>query len=200
MFFILLMFITAKNMPQNFEDPKEQNKPSAIEYFAKEKTKSSLYFFNTKKLAGIIKIPPKQQNKSYADLPGSDPKDREKIIEIFKTMGSHGKVDLLLHYKSHLEKLGKEIEHVHPLKFLGTIFSNTNPDMRPYMDNIYNDYFKWKNFMDGFEPHMEHEYIKKNLYQHLDAFAKEINIPVEYIKPYIDKRDWKGFIKFLIYY
>ena len=149
-------------------------------------------------IAGIVKIPPKQENKTYATLPGSDPIEREKMIELFTIMGSHGKVDLLLYHEKHLRKLGEEIKHVHPLKLLGCVFST--PNMKEYMDDIYHDYFKWKNFFGGYAPNMDHELMKNNLLQYTEDFALEVNIPSHRIKPFLDNRDWKGLFKFLIDY
>ncbi len=158
------------------------------------------YFVNSPRglnlLAGIIKIPPKQQSKSYADLPGKDPADRAKITKIFTAMGTQGKLSLLKQ-RSELEKLGREIDHVHPLKLLGCIFSQ--PKMREYFDQIYNDYFKWKNFIEGFEPRMSHEALKNNLLCYLNDFAKEIGANPESLRPYFDAKDWRGLVKYLIY-
>ena len=148
--------------------------------------------------ASIIKIIPKQEDKTYENLPGSDPKEREKIIEIMTTMGSHGNMSLLMHHQKRLRKLGKEVEHVHPLKFLGCIFST--PGMRIYMDDIYHSSFKWSNFIKGLSPNFDHELKKVNLLKYLDDFAKEVNIPKEKMIVYFQNRDWEGFVKFLIYY
>ena len=160
-------------------------------------------------LLALIKIPPKEPQLPYKQLPGSNPADRSKVIELFTAFGSHNKAVLLLQYYSKLDKLGDEIEHVHPLKLLGCIFSATDPSqklkMKGYMDNIYNDYFKWKNFFEGrpphsgFGPNMNHEMKKNNLIRHLKAFSKEINMPEEKLLPFFNARDWRGLIKFLIY-
>ena len=49
--------------------------------------------------------------------------DKEKIEKLITSLGEKGVVSLLLE-KSKIEKLGKDVNHVHPLRFLGTIFSN----------------------------------------------------------------------------
>lgn len=188
--------------PIDFDQPIKENSinpsnKSAFEYFVKSEARCGFSIFKTKNYLGVIKIPPKQNKLTYAELPGSSIEDQRKIIELFSTMGSHGKIDLLLHYKGHLEQLGKEIEHVHPLKLLGVIFST--PNMKGYMDNVYNDYFKWKNFIEGLEPNMNRELMKNNLLQHIDDFAKDVNVSAESIRPFFNNKDWTGLIKYLIY-
>lgn len=188
------MFIVQDNI--DLQNDSKVNK-SILTFFANKQNLLEPYFFNSKNFVGVIKIPPAQERKTYAELPGNNSEDQRKIIELFTIMGSHGKMDLLINYKKHLEKLGKEIEHVHPLKLLGIIFSK--PQMKQYLDNIYNDYFKWKSFIEGLEPNMNHEYLKNNMMQHIDDFAKEVNVPKENLLPFFQKRDWKGLVKFLIY-
>ena len=163
---------------------------------------------NQANLLALIKIPPKEPLLPYAQLPGHSPVDRAKIIELFSTFGSHNLAILLLQYYSKLDKLGDEIEHVHPLKLIGCIFSAKDPyqkaQMQKYMDNIYNDRLKWKNFYEGrpphsgFGPNMTHEMKKNNLLRHLKDFAQEVNVSEENLRPYFEKQDWKGLVKFLI--
>ncbi len=165
---------------------------------------------NFSNIMALIKIPPKAPKLSYSQLPGHSAKDRDNIIELFSTFGSQNKAVLLIQYYKKLDQLGDDIEHVHPLKLLGCIFSAADPaqkaQMQKYMNNIYNDYFKWKNFYKGRPPHsgfglnMTHEMKKNNLIRHLPEFAKEINVPEEKLRPFFERQDWKGLVKFLITY
>lgn len=177
------------DLPQNFE---------TVSAYYYNVTKEQNFGPGTKILASI-KIPshPDPQGQTYATLPGCDPIDQARIIELFTIMGSHGKVSLLMNYKKHLEKLGKEIEHVHPIKLLGIIFST--PNMKPYMKDIFNDYFKWKKFIEGFTTSMNHEISKNNASQYLSDFAKDVKGDLELIKIFYNKRDWKGLINYLIH-
>lgn len=160
----------------------------------------SLFFLNIKLPleASIIKIIPIKEHKTYAELPGNTKEEREKIEKLITLIGSHGKISLLMHHQKEARKLGKELEHVHPLKFLGCIFSNKN--LKPYMEDINKDFFKWSNFIKGLSNNLDYELIKNNLIKYLDDFAKEIDIPIEYISPYVENKDWKGLVKFLIYH
>lgn len=165
-----------------------------------DQPKSAHYYFIkslAKPLFATIKVPPKNDSKTYANLPGSNPQDIAKIIELFTTMGNHGKIDLLMNYKSHLEQLGKEIEHVHPLKLLGIIFST--PNMKTYMDNVYNDYFKCKYFIDGLGSSMNHEITKNNLFQYVNDFALDVKADPNLVNSFLKKKDWKGLVNYLIH-
>ncbi|MFA5250607.1 MAG: hypothetical protein WC371_04305 [Parachlamydiales bacterium] len=154
-------------------------------------------------LAKIIRIPPKEKPLPYDQLPGSSQEDREKVIKLFTLLGTHSKTSLLFSHFNEANNLGDEIEHIHPLKLLGCLFSC--PGMQKHMDNVCCDYFKWKSFLEGhgnhsgFLPNMDREMKKNNLIRHLPDFAKEVNIPQEKLDPYFQNQDWLGLLKFLIY-
>lgn len=190
------MFLIADQIDVQDTNPSNEKPSSSICYFVEKQKSSSFSLIKTNSVLAGIKLPPKQEKKTYSELPGSSIVDQNKIIELFSTLGSHGKIDLLLHYKKHLEQIGKEIAHVHPLKLIGIIFST--PNMKENMDNVYNDYFKWGEFYKGFEPNMNHELMKGNLLQHINDFAQHVGVDPASITPYFNKKDWKGLIKYLI--
>ena len=128
--------------------------------------------------------------------------------------------------EAHLKKLGRETKDIHPLKFLEVIFLdpnpklkedikniyknesedlrkaifiNPNPKMKEYMKKIYQDSTKWKNFFRSLELSLNRQYRSDNLLQHVDDFAKEVNIPKEQLQHFLNEKDWEGFVKFLIF-
>jgi len=147
-------------------------------------------------LLSFIKIPTKPQPEKYADLHCTK-EDKDKIIELISTIGSHGKIDLLLHHKKRCRQIEAEIRHIHPFKFIGVIFSH--PEMTKYMKHIHDDWFVWKNFIDEFSGNMKNEATKRRLYPFLADFAKEVHAPEHELKIYIDRKDYEGFLKYLIY-
>lgn len=186
-----------------FLDNLEKKTPkSALEYVCSHSNRCGLQCFNQNTTLAAIVLTPPEKKKTYTELSGSAPQDQSKIIELFKTMGAEGKLALLKKYK-YLEQIGKDISHVHPLKLLGVIFSN--PSMKPYMKEIYKDSFKWKTFIDGFgimnglATNMNRELKQNNLLQHINGFANHVNIPAENLKPFFDRGDWEGLVKYLIY-
>lgn len=167
----------------------DQMPPSEMHYFLEQEIFTQSYF------AGIVKIPtPQKSPETYKELPCL-PEDEKKILELVTTLSTHGKLDLLLNYKKHLEKIGEEVGYVHPLKFLGIIFSR--PENKEHMKNIREDYFKWKNFIEGLSPGMASH--KRTFQKYLRDFSKHVRVSEEKLQYYIDHEDWTGFVEFLIH-
>lgn len=170
----------------------------------KNNLKHLLSFSKAGILAGIIKIPPKEERTvSYIELPRTQ-EDEKKIEDLISTMGIHGKIDLLLNHEKRLRKIGEDLRYLHPLKFIGFIFSHKNSkgelDLKKYMGAVFDDYFKRTNFVNDFAQTMDIYDLKNKLKIYINDFAKEINVPSDKISPFINEKDWEGLIKFLISY
>jgi hypothetical protein len=154
--------------------------------------------FSSAPFAGIIKIPGKDKETvdCYQNLACSE-EDKNKIVELITTIGSYGKIDLFMHHEKRMREIEKDIRPIHPMKFLGTIFSK--PELKKYMKNIHDDWFKWKYFVDGLSPNMTTETLKRKNYLYLPDFAKEVNCKEYELKVYLDRKDWSGFLEYLIY-
>ncbi len=183
--------------PCDLHNECEHQNSSYIQCLVKSiKNSSYSYFLSKPTIAGIIKIKP-DKSKKYKDLQCTQ-EEREKIIDLFTTMGTHGKISLLVNHKSRLEQIGKDIENVYPLTLLEVIF--TTPNMRKYMREVMSDYFKRTNFIDGISPSLTNESIKGKLQLFLPDFCAIIKVPHVELKKYADNRDWRGFIEFIIDY
>lgn len=146
-------------------------------------------------LAAIIKIPPaKPADQTYQDLVCTEA-DKEGIAKIVTMLGENGKISILLN-QGYLKALGAQIDHVHPLKFLSTVFSN--PELKASMRKVFDDYFKRNGFMEGLGPNMTREQEKGKLYQYIPDFAKEVDIPIDNIRFFFQTSDWEGLVQFLI--
>lgn len=147
-------------------------------------------------LASIIKIPPPDSNKEipYSELVCNEA-DKQNIGYIIMTMAENGKLSLLFK-QSELKRIGAEINHVHPLKFLETIFSN--PTLKDCMREIHHDYFKWNGFMDGLVPSLNNQSDQGKLMQYVKEFAKSTNSVPEEIAPYFQSRDWENLVRYLM--
>ena len=147
-------------------------------------------------LASIIKFPPpgNQDNKPYNELVCSE-QDQAFIQELLTIIAENGKLTLLFK-QGHLKQLGAQINHLHPLKFLATIFKN--PRLRACMNEVANDYFKWSGFMDGLAPNLTKEADKGKLEQYLQDFCADIKVSTDHIKKYFQNRDWEALVRYLI--
>lgn len=147
-------------------------------------------------LASIIKVPPNPEKEiPYQDLVCTD-QDRAYIIEIITGMAENSKFSLLLK-QNHFKNIGTQINHVHPLKFL--VVAVSSPQLKANLEIIFDDYFKRNGFMDGLGPCLTREAEKGKLEKYLPAFAAEVGIPEEKIRPYFQARDWDGFVRFLMH-
>ena len=144
----------------------------------------------------FIKIPTTPPPEKYADLTCTR-EDTDKIVELITTIGSYGKIELLLHHNKRCRQIEAEIRHIHPFKFLGVIFSR--PEMTKYMRHVHNDCFVWKKFIDGLSGNMKNEATKRRVYPFLKDFAKEVKAPEYELKVFIDRKDYEGLLKYLIY-
>ncbi len=148
--------------------------------------------------ASIIKKPPaKPVELTYAELACNED-DRKIIYEIITTVAENGKVHLALFKQGHLKEIGGEIQHVHPLKFLSTIFCD--PHLKMCMPAVWADYFKWNHFLDGLCPSLTREAEKGKLHQYIKEFADEIQVPHESIQGFFDTRNWEGLVHHLIHH
>lgn len=148
-------------------------------------------------IGAIIKLPPADkgnENLTYEQLRCTE-RDRALIYEIITTMADNGKLSLLLK-QSHLKQLGAEINHVHPLKFLSTILGN--PRLKESLHEIFSDYFKRVGFLDGLGPSLTKEAERGRLNQYAEAFATELNVPLDGVMHYFHCRDWENFVRYLM--
>jgi len=146
------------------------------------------------KTKALIKIPTKQEKpENYGELIRSK-KDEKVINELITTMAEKGKVKLLF-IKHHMEELGDQVRHVHPLKFIGYIFSKKA--LKVHMKDILADYFKKSSFIDGLATPLNNEARKGKLNKYLEEFCAEVGVKDYEVKPYFQRRDWEGLLHFL---
>ncbi|HSW87438.1 MAG TPA: hypothetical protein VLG49_08085 [Rhabdochlamydiaceae bacterium] len=130
----------------------------------------------------------------FLELPIDD-NEKKIISSIILTMAEKNVIKLGLMRRT-LEKKGKRIHHVHPLRFLGYIFST--PHLRTSMNKIKRSSFKWDGFIDGLSKKMRDEAIDNNLGRFVPGFSRFLNIESEQVMKYIYRQDWEGLVRFLL--
>jgi len=127
------------------------------------------------------------------------------IYEIIDTIAKSNVAKLLVN-QSEMEEKGRKISQVHPMKFLGVVFSN--PHLKKCMAKIHDgaflNSFKWSGFFDGssnqkgFAQKMDEEAKKNNLLKYVPGFAKAVKASPDQIRVFILKKEWEKLVKYLI--
>jgi hypothetical protein len=121
--------------------------------------------------------------------------DRLLIEELITTLGEKNLARLLIESRR-LTEIGKRIDHVPPLQFIG--FVVRDPYLKDCLRKVYKSYFKWLSFVDGFSGSMEKEDRMGLLEPQLPGFAVFVGIDVEILERLTYDQDWEGFIRALI--
>lgn len=99
--------------------------------------------------------------------------------------------------KSSLKKAGDRIDHLHPLRFLMTIF--TDEELKANISAIRSRSWVWGKFYDGLEGSLKEESRKNNMNnEFVIDFANIIGINVSLIQNAIQEKHWKEFVNILI--
>lgn len=171
--------------------------PPAYVYYSEKALSCDLFKIY---LASIIKFPPSgdKGDKSYSELICSE-KDVAAIQKLITNLAKHDRLTLFFTNEGTLLKqLGAQINHVHPLKFLATIFKD--PTLRSCLPIIADDYFKWSNFMEGVSSSLTREADKGKLEAHLTSFCADIGVSFDHIRKYFQNRDWESLVRSLMNY
>ncbi|MCH9608734.1 MAG: hypothetical protein S4CHLAM45_13150 [Chlamydiales bacterium] len=129
-------------------------------------------------------------------LAGVSEHEKNAIHYIVKTLANKNLIAIGL-LKSELEVAGDRIDHVHPLHFLRTIF--TNDELKVGVRNIRGKGWIWNSFTSGIKESLSTEMEVGNLKEEfIIDFAEAVKIHPDKIYPYVYSRDWDGLIDLLI--
>jgi hypothetical protein len=121
--------------------------------------------------------------------------EKKHIYTIVSTMAEKNVMSLLLE-KKRLEKKGKDVNHVHPMRFIGHVFAD--PYLKRCMATIKKSSFKWNGFIDGYAKRMKEEAHKNNLLPHVPGFCEAVKADPAQVTHLIQHRDWEGLIRYLV--
>jgi hypothetical protein len=148
-------------------------------------------------IAAIIKVPspiqPAPGNVQFENLCNLD--DIRIINEIISTIATKNKAYLLWH-ESQLRKLGDEVQHVHPLKFLSVILADVY--LKSCLEKFRHDYFKWHGFYGDLQKALNAHSDLGTVQTYFNDFAKSVGVAPESIRKYADKREWVDMIDYII--
>ena len=95
-----------------------------------------------------------------------------------------------------LRAIGKEIDPVPPLDFLYYICKK--PLIFQYLKNTSSRYFQWNAFISGFGDKCNNEIVYNKIREDLELFADGLDLDIYELWPYVERKDWKGFVNYLI--
>jgi hypothetical protein len=124
------------------------------------------------------------------------PQEKDKIAYIVTTLGNESWAKICKEMGS-LNRAGDKIVHVHPLRFLETIF--TNEELKAAIANIKESKLLWGKFKKGLYGSLKDETKNKNMKREfILEFAQRVNIDPELIIPSIKQSRWDDLLTILI--
>lgn len=133
-------------------------------------------------------------HSAFYQLPMSE-RDAGYVSKIIRNMADLNLAQLLWR-KSEMEGMGRKINHVHPLRFLGHVYSH--PEHVKHLDAIHKSSFKWRHFVDGLVGRMKEEMKRDNLLTHVEAFSELIGVDPALVMQYLLAHKWEGLVVQLI--
>ncbi len=128
----------------------------------------------------------------FSSLPINS-EEKGKIFQIVHTLGTTSPL-LLWPHQTTLERLGREIEHVHPLRFLEYILLHRT--LRTDLHTIRNSRLLWPRFLEGLANKLTRE--RQDLPTYMDGFAGSLQIPREGLEPFLQTENWEAMTTYLI--
>lgn len=143
----------------------------------------------------------------YKSLRGPTPEERQAISDMMTTLANTSLI-FLWGKQSYLRKKGEETKGLNTLKFLEVILTDTNPDpkknLRKCMQEIRTSHLKWNGFVngqhagDGIGGALDRMADSGELNPYLPGFYNAVGIDPAVAQPYVEKRDWSGWLDVLM--
>lgn len=121
--------------------------------------------------------------------------DKDRTYQLIDQMGNKAWYELLWN-KRKMEKLGDQVDHVHPLRFSGFIFSQ--PHLKESMKKVRSFSLKWYRFVDGFGGKMKRNAQSNNLLVHVPGFCHETGADEATVRKLIKEQNWEALLSHCI--
>ncbi len=130
------------------------------------------------------------------DYPGGVTAEEFKDIHfIVRTLADKSLITIAKERYS-LEAAGDRIDHVHPLNFLLTIFSNE--ELKVAIRNIRGKGWVWSNFLSGLKQTLSTEFEINNVMPHMQDFSSRLEVGIHLLLPAVRSRNWDLLVDQLI--
>lgn len=132
--------------------------------------------------------------RDYLQLVTKD--EKNDISFIVNTLGM-GSVTKIAKNKSSLKNAGNRVNHVHPLRFLQTVFQDER--MKASMQAMQKRSLMWDEFITGLKKSLQEEMDRDNIkLEYIQDFASSLNLSIDQIYSYIQQERWEPLVKALI--
>lgn len=112
--------------------------------------------------------------------------DKSHLAYLINSLANKSYLSLLI-IRHSIQSAGDKTAHIHPLRFLLTIFSDE--ELKVGMRNMKG--IPWDEFSKGIKDSLEEEKGKNNILpEHIDHFASSLNLNKQEISGLINRRDW----------
>lgn len=134
---------------------------------------------------------------SYRDyLSSVTSKEKEDLAFIIKTLAFDSLIGVGKQ-RSALNRAGDRIDHLHPFRFLITVFNDE--ELKAGIHAIRDrGHWIWKGFIDGITGSLAEEAARDNLLQFISDFSKKVKIDPLLIISDLEQRKWQDFVNTLI--
>lgn len=122
--------------------------------------------------------------------------EKKDIRYIITSLANDSLISIAIH-RTNLENAGDRIDHIHPLRFLLTVFMNE--ELKVGVRNIRGRGWIWGDFCSGLKESLRTEHSIGNLKkEHIQELASKLELDPNLLMSSLDKQNWDEFIEMLI--
>jgi hypothetical protein len=142
-------------------------------------------------------ITARSKKSNWRDYKVPVEKEEKKDIAYIVTTLANDSLISIGTSRSSLKKAGDRINHLHPYRFLESIFGSEKLKSGIHAIRQRGGWI-WSEFLDGIIGSLSEEATRKNLVQFTTDFAKKVKIELQLILPSLEKEKWGDFVNILI--
>lgn len=127
---------------------------------------------------------------------GSIPKDEAGAVSEIVIVISESNLISLAGKRKYLLRVGKKIEHLHPLDFLKVVA--VSKPLLDHLRNIQKSSVKWRAFVSGISKGFEEASNKEKFGDEVAIFAEGLQYSKDELLKITQKKDWDSFVRFVL--
>ncbi len=141
----------------------------------------------------VIRVSDEIALAAFNLIPVTETEDK-LIWELIDNLGNKGYLGLL-GVKSRMDEIKEKIEHIHPLRFLGTIYSD--PYLKECMKKAFKKSMVKSRFISELRDNFLKEFPSNNVYPLIPGFCKKVGADPDQVNMLIQKHQWEKLLRYL---